>query len=58
MNELRKDCLMRHPDNGNCLVAGGFCTAVNDAICLALHNAYESGRSDVISEIRKALNKR
>ena len=38
----RKDCKMRH-ENGNCTVAGGFCTSVNDPICEALHNAYECG---------------
>ena len=41
-NELRKDCPMRH-ENGNCLPAGGFCTAVNNPICEALHNAYDAG---------------
>lgn len=40
--ELRKDCPMRH-ENGNCQPAGGFCTAVNDPICEALHNAYDAG---------------
>lgn len=39
----RKDCPMRHYSNGNCLVCGGFCTAVNDAICEALHQAYDKG---------------
>lgn len=33
---------MRH-ENGNCNVAGGFCTAVNDQICEALHNAFDCG---------------
>ena len=46
MNDLRKDCPMRHPDNGNCTVAGGFCTAVNDPICEALHNAFRCGQED------------
>lgn len=47
--ELRKDCPMRHK-NGNCMPAGGFCTAVNDPICEALHNAYDTGRraADVV----------
>lgn len=40
--ELRKNCPMRH-ECGNCLPAGGFCTAVNDPICEALHNAYDTG---------------
>ena len=39
----RKNCPMRH-ENGNCTVAGGFCTTVNDPICEALHNAYECGK--------------
>lgn len=39
----RSVCPMRHT-NGNCTVAGGFCTAVSDPICEALHNAYECGR--------------
>lgn len=42
MTENRKDCPMRH-ENGNCTVAGGFCTAVNDPICEALRNAFECG---------------
>lgn len=36
-----KDCKMRH-ENGNCLPAGGFCTA-NTNICEALQNAYNHG---------------
>lgn len=47
MNERRINCPMRHPDNGNCLVAGGFCTAVSDPICEALHNAYDCGLRSV-----------
>lgn len=42
LSEFRKDCPMRH-ENGNCQPAGGFCTAVNDPICEALHNAYNEG---------------
>lgn len=41
----RKDCPMRH-ENGNCTVAGGFCTAVSDPICEALRNAYYKGSFD------------
>jgi hypothetical protein len=33
---------MRH-ENGNCLPVGGFCTAVNDASCEALQQAFEKG---------------
>lgn len=40
--DSRKNCPIRH-ENGNCLVCGGFCLAVNDSICEALHNAYNSG---------------
>ena len=40
--EKRIDCPMRH-DNGNCLPVGGFCTAVNDAICDAMHQAFGKG---------------
>ena len=43
MNMLRRKCTMRHPDNGNCLPIGGFCTAVNDEICEGLHHAFNSG---------------
>ena len=42
MTDRRKDCPMRH-ENGNCTVAGGFCTAVNNPICEALHNAFDCG---------------
>lgn len=49
MPEDRKDCPMRH-GNGNCMPCGGFCTAVNDEICKALHNAYHSGYSDSCSD--------
>lgn len=42
MTDKRKDCPMRH-ENGNCIVSGGFCTAVNDPICEALHNAFDCG---------------
>lgn len=42
----RKNCPMRHDDNGNCLPCGGFCTSVSDAICHALHNAYDHGVYD------------
>ena len=45
MDDLRKDCPMRH-ENGNCTVIGGFCTAVNDPICEGLHNAYDNGYRD------------
>lgn len=46
-----KNCHMRH-ENGNCLPAGGFCTA-NKNICEALHNAYELGRKYAQPEQKK-----
>ena len=54
MKPNRKDCPMRH-ENGNCTVAGGFCTAVNDPICEALHNAYECGKNDLIDEYKNKM---
>lgn len=54
MNERRVNCPMRHPDNGNCTVVGGFCTAVNDTICEAMHNAYDCGRRSVWAELTQA----
>ena len=47
----RENCPMRH-ENGNCMPAGGFCTAVNDEICEALHNAYICGESDIFKAYR------
>ena len=38
--QMIKECGMRH-ENGNCLPAGGFCTA-NRNICEALQNAYDA----------------
>lgn len=49
MIQDRQDCLMRH-DNGNCLVAGGFCTSVSDSICEALHRAYDCGKRSINPE--------
>lgn len=49
----RKVCPMRHPDNGNCQPAGGFCTAVSDPICEALHSAYDLGGFDLFRRIKK-----
>lgn len=48
MISLRENCPMRHPRNGNCMPAGGFCTAVNDSICEALHSAYDLGGYDLL----------
>lgn len=45
---LRENCPMRHPENGNCMPAGGFCTAVNDSVCEALHSAYDLGGCDLL----------
>ena len=44
MND-RKNCPLRH-ENGNCLPCGGFCIAVNDAICEAIRQAYDHGFGD------------
>ena len=41
--EMRRECPMRNANNGNCGPVGGFCTAVNDVICEAVHNAYGCG---------------
>lgn len=54
-SELRKNCPMRH-NNGNCMPAGGFCTAVNKPICEALHNAYDTGRCANVMEIKYGYN--
>lgn len=50
MTDERKGCPMRH-ENGNCLPCGGFCLAVNDEICRALHNAYSHGYSDCVNSL-------
>ena len=49
MTDKRKDCPMRH-ENGNCTVAGGFCTAVNDLVCEALHNAFDCGHRSALRQ--------
>lgn len=60
MTDNRQDCPMRH-ENGNCTVAGGFCTSINDPICEALHHAYDFGyreaasRERITSEYQKPL---
>ena len=60
MTNKRKDCPMRH-ENGNCTVSGGFCTAVNDQICEALHNAFDCGyrsalrQQEHFGDVNKAL---
>lgn len=55
MRANRTKCNMRHI-NGNCLPAGGFCTAVNDAICEALHNAYDEGWMNAARRAVKIMN--
>lgn len=54
---LRRDCPMRH-ENGNCLPAGGFCTAVNKPICEALKNAYEMGSRNTMNDFCEFLNRK
>ena len=49
MTNKRKDCPMRH-ENGNCTVAGGFCTAVSDPVCEALRNAFNCGYRSAIRQ--------
>ena len=56
MTDKRKGCPMRH-ENGNCTVAGGFCTAVNDPICEALHNAFDCGYRSAIRARREIESK-
>ena len=46
-----KSCNMRH-ENGNCLPAGGFCTA-NKNICVALQNAYRAGYMAALGDAEK-----
>ena len=50
---MRTKCPMRHPDNGNCQPTGGFCTAVNDQICEALHSAYDLGGFDTFRRLQE-----
>ena len=52
MKPERENCPMRH-ECGNCLPAGGFCTAVSDPICEALHNAFDSGVFYVFDKIKR-----
>ena len=56
MTDKRKDCPMRH-ENGNCTVAGGFCTAVNDPICEALHNAFDCGYRSALRQQETVTNR-
>lgn len=49
MTNKPKDCPIRH-ENGNCLVVGGFCTAVNVYMCEVVRNAYDSGRLSALRE--------
>ena len=56
MTNKRKDCPMRH-ENGNCTVAGGFCTAVNDPICEALHNAFDCGYRSALRQQETGTNR-
>ena len=49
---IRHDCPMRH-ENGNCLVAGGFCTSIVEPLCEILHNAYNAGKFDSMEQMKK-----
>lgn len=57
----RRDCPMRHKENGNCLPHGGFCFSVSAEICLALHNAYKHGEHDAtnycIDKLKYAMSR-
>ena len=55
MKTERKYCRMRHKGNGNCLPQGGFCEAVSDPICEALHNAYYKGWTDAATRAMRLL---
>jgi hypothetical protein len=54
ITDRRIDCPMRH-ENGNCLPCGGFCTANNDIICEAMHNAYHIGLCNGFKLIKNKL---
>lgn len=49
-------CKWRH-ENGNCLLVGGFCTAVPDDLCKAVHEAYEQGRTDALLDCKNGNKK-
>ena len=49
-----KNCPMRHPTNGNCLPAGGFCTA-NKSLCEAFQSAYKMGMQDGLNRVAYTL---
>lgn len=51
-NFMVGECAMRH-ENGNCLPAGGFCTA-NRNICEALRNAWRMGYEHALKEQYKS----
>lgn len=51
----RIDCPLRHAENGNCSLIGGFCTSVSSEICEALQNAYKKGYSDGVIEVQTRL---
>ena len=50
MDDKRKDCPMRH-ESGNCLPAGGFCTAASYPICEALHNAFNHVEHTMVNHL-------
>ena len=53
----RKNCPMRKAENGNCLLVGGFCTAVSDIYCEIAHRAYRYGYFDNMPTKGKAKQK-
>lgn len=54
--KMLEHCPMRHPDNGNCVAAGGFCRPDTE-ICKALHVAYEQGLFNAHEEAEATLKK-
>lgn len=52
--EIRKECPVRH-ENGNCIPHGGFCTSVRDDFCVVIRNAYETGKTDGVLQVRDML---
>lgn len=51
----RRNCPLRHEENGNCLSLGGFCTAVSDELCKAMRDAYVKGWRDAAMRIIRVL---
>lgn len=48
-------CKFRHPDNGNCMEVGGFCTAVPAAYCPLLRQYLGTGLTPEQAETAKTI---